>query len=73
MYCEGKLKLRSHNRSYCLIDVITKAGLTVIGIILIFHIAWCKKKVYLKLKKNDNDNIAIMIYEKIIMCDFNKM
>jgi hypothetical protein len=36
---EGKLKLRSHNRIYCLIDVITKAGLTVIGIILIFHIA----------------------------------
>jgi len=27
MYCEGKLKLRSHNTSYCLIEVVT--GLTV--------------------------------------------
>ena len=29
MHCEGKLKLRSHNISYCLIEVVTKAGLTV--------------------------------------------
>ena len=29
MHCEGKLKLRSHNTSYCLIEVVTKAGLTV--------------------------------------------
>ena len=27
-YTEGKFKLRSHNKSYCLIDVVTKAGLT---------------------------------------------
>ena len=26
---EGKLQLRSHNTSYCLIEVVTKAGLTV--------------------------------------------
>lgn len=26
-----------------------------------------------EIKKNDNDNIAIMIYEKIIMCDFNEV
>jgi len=31
MQCEGKLKLRSHNTSYCLIEVVTKAGLTVDG------------------------------------------
>ena len=24
MHCEGKLKLMSHNTSYCLIDVVTK-------------------------------------------------
>jgi len=30
MQCEGKLKLRSHNTSYCLIEVVTKAGLTVL-------------------------------------------
>jgi len=30
IHCEGKLKLRSHNTSYCLIEVVTKAGLTVI-------------------------------------------
>jgi hypothetical protein len=29
MHCEGKLKLRSHNTSYCLIEVVTKAGWTV--------------------------------------------
>jgi hypothetical protein len=29
MHCEGKLKLRSHNTSYCLIEVVTKAGLNV--------------------------------------------
>ena len=33
MHCEGKLKLRSHNTSYCLIEVVTKAGLTV-------HVLW---------------------------------
>jgi len=27
--CERKLKLRSHNTSYCLIEVVTKAGLIV--------------------------------------------
>ena len=29
MHCEGKVKSRSHNTSYCLIEVVTKAGLTV--------------------------------------------
>jgi hypothetical protein len=29
---EWKLKLRSHNTLYCLIEVVTKAGLTVYGI-----------------------------------------
>jgi hypothetical protein len=29
MHCEGKLKLRSHNTSYCLIEMVCKAGLTV--------------------------------------------
>ena len=29
MYCEGKLRLRSHNTSCCLIEVVTKAGLSV--------------------------------------------
>jgi len=31
MHCERKLKLRSCNTSYCLIEVVTKAGLTVQG------------------------------------------
>ena len=30
MHCEGKLKLRSRNTSYCLIEVVTKAGLIVL-------------------------------------------
>jgi len=29
MHCEVKLKLRSHYTSHCLIEVVTKAGLTV--------------------------------------------
>ena len=29
MHDEEKLKLRLHNTSYCLIEVVTKAGLTV--------------------------------------------
>jgi len=29
MHCEGKLKLKSQNTSYCLTEVVTKAGLTV--------------------------------------------
>jgi len=29
MHCKGNFKLWSHNTSYCLIDVVTKAGLTV--------------------------------------------
>jgi len=29
MQCEGKLKLWSHDTSYCLIEVVTKTGLTV--------------------------------------------
>ena len=29
MHCEGKLILRSHNISHCLIEVVTKAGLTI--------------------------------------------
>jgi hypothetical protein len=29
MHCEGKLKWMSHNTSYCLLEVVTKAGLTV--------------------------------------------
>jgi hypothetical protein len=28
MQCEKKLELRSHNTSYCLIEVATKAGFT---------------------------------------------
>ena len=30
MHCKGKLKLKSHNTTYCLIGVVTKAGFTVI-------------------------------------------
>jgi hypothetical protein len=33
MYCEEKLKLRSHDTRYCLIEVGTKAGVTVIHLI----------------------------------------
>ena len=29
MHCEGKWKLRSHNTSYCLIELITKASVTI--------------------------------------------
>ena len=29
MHCEEKIKLRLHNTGYCLVEVVTKAGLTV--------------------------------------------
>jgi len=29
MRCDGKLKLMSNSSSYCLIEVVTEAGLTV--------------------------------------------
>jgi hypothetical protein len=29
MHCKGNFKLRSHNTSYCLIEVVTNTGLTV--------------------------------------------
>ena len=35
MQCEGKLKLISHNASYCLIEVVTKTGLTVLAFTLL--------------------------------------
>jgi len=30
MYCDGKLNLRSHFTSYCLIEMVSEAGLTVL-------------------------------------------
>jgi hypothetical protein len=34
MHCKGKLKFKSHNTSYCLIEVVTKAALTVVLFLL---------------------------------------
>jgi len=34
MHSEGKIKLMLHNTSYCLIDVVTKAGLPVLVVYL---------------------------------------
>jgi hypothetical protein len=38
MHCEGKQNLRSHNTRCCLIEVVTKAGLTVSTFLLAHHI-----------------------------------
>jgi hypothetical protein len=43
MHCEGKLKLRSHIASYCLIEVATKAGLTVLLNQTHIHKEWIAK------------------------------
>jgi len=32
MHCDAKIKLRSHNTSYCLIEVVIKAGFSVLGL-----------------------------------------
>ena len=40
MHCEGKLKLRSHNTSYCLLQVVIKAGLTVYDEVTFFQLTW---------------------------------
>ena len=34
MQCEGKLKLKSRNTSYCLIEVVTKTGLPLHSILI---------------------------------------
>jgi hypothetical protein len=45
MNYDGKLKLRLHNTTCCLIEVVTKAGLTV-------DVAWCVlKKITQKLNR----------------------
>ena len=33
VHSNGKLKLRSHKASYCLVEVVTKAGLTVYTVV----------------------------------------
>ena len=38
MHSEGKSNLRSHNTRCCLIEVVTKAGLTVSTFLLAHHI-----------------------------------
>jgi hypothetical protein len=45
MHCEGKFKLRSHNTSYCLIEVVTKAGLTVYPSIATFLLYICNRNI----------------------------
>jgi len=45
MYWEGKLKLKSHNTSYCLIEVVTKVGLTVFHSICVFLSFWCYRSI----------------------------
>ena len=37
MHCKGKLKLKSHNRGYCLVEVASKTGLTVADILVFWH------------------------------------
>ena len=38
VHCEWKLKFKSHNISYCKMDVVTKAGLIVL--LMIIYISW---------------------------------
>jgi hypothetical protein len=49
MHCDGKLKLKSHNTSSCLIEVVTKAGLTVgcecFYLCRLFTIDWFKPEI----------------------------
>ena len=45
MHCEGKFKLRSHNKSYCLIEVATKAGLTAYPSIATFLLYICNRNI----------------------------
>ena len=69
MHCEGKLKLSSHNTSYCLIEVATKAGLTVNDnmrwqiqaspVIQLFSFFRIYGLTY---------NITLIVYKIILMC-----
>jgi hypothetical protein len=46
MHCEGELKLRSHNTSYCLIEVVTNAGVSVSFNICMLQHFLCKVEDY---------------------------
>jgi hypothetical protein len=50
MHYKGKLKLKSHNTSYCLIEVATKAGLTVSGFFYLLVHVFCIVKYLTKQK-----------------------
>ena len=53
MYCEGKLKLRSHVISYCLIEVTTQSGLIVRSKVKYLK----KKRLHIFLNQNDTTNM----------------
>ena len=46
MHCEGELKLTSHNTSYCLIEVVTNAGVSVSFNICMLQHFLCKVEDY---------------------------
>jgi hypothetical protein len=50
MHYKGKLKLKSHNTSYCLIEAATRAGLTVSGFFYILVHVFCIVKYLTKQK-----------------------
>jgi hypothetical protein len=49
MHCEGKLILRSHNTSYCLIEVATSASLTVYPYSFIVDDIWVDSMLILQV------------------------
>ena len=77
MHCKGKLKLRSHNTSYCLIEVVTKAGLIVYSTNIISCKYWSNiyKNFNNRAKKTKNakfcDISSKQFSIQVISCVYN--
>ena len=61
MHCEGKLKLRSHNTSYCfIIEVVTKAVLLHMCLLMSFYDIDLKICLIISDVRDDNPEIEIV-------------
>jgi hypothetical protein len=68
MHCEGKLKFRSHNTSYCLIEMVTKADLTVHQFI---WVVVCLSKTFLiKIRRTCRIDVCEVLRLATSLCYF---
>jgi branched-subunit amino acid transport protein AzlD len=66
MHCEGKLKLRLRNTSYCEIKVVTKAGLAVSVMFYSWNFCYCSTGIHIIENHSWNRIRASAVYYYII-------